>query len=1504
MDKVHLSLDSTDLNKLYRRSIINHELMICHGNDVSRLNRRGPRLEVLPGTLYNRTKPQSYQLRRPHTSYADFVCGIFNAKTDEYRPHTTGGEMESKFLQALQEPPDSDKYIIQPTSLKKPAIPRVTFASHSKSDDDDDSVDYDGASISEYASMTSSSASVPNQGQQTSNLMRKPRLALTSTVRKKKHKSRSKRGRALSVNSKQAANIMRVIKGDLNDVPNDVSTTVRLFIAATGSDMGAERSILTDSIYPELLEYCNEQQLHLELIDIRSNLTEESTIKLITSDLLLNEIEKCKRQSAGPYFVALIGDRYGNPPVRSSVEKSHMEALLSLEELGDDVSILKESYDLNENVIPPRYELKENVDKDLSRIKTLTDKLRHLVEMALKKKKLTTEEFNSLNQSVLEMAVSQVVYDEPSAKDRSLCYIRQITDLKESLIGSRKAFKYTDVTMVNGSLSSDKRVEAKRNDMVEKIAESMKDVDNFRQYEIVWKEDEIFQSQNEEIVNYRQRFKDDFLKDMKNLIQKPTDQKSITTHKHFKIYNEALQHCRLAGSYSRGFGGRDQLMEDIENYLNNQELYKYPLIIDGGKLSGKSSVLAESAKRAGDNSSGVVIVRFINYTLESSSLKSLLISIINQICVAYNLQSSEEFQTINSIRYQFNSLLSQISKWNSQECPLFIFIDSPDLISESIKWIPLILPDRIRLIIACTSNNFKKKLIQTLPPSSFVTVPLNLSEDDISSMVDNSLRDFDKKLTEDQKSKLIKGCIENEGPFYVKLQIMDSFRWISTANQSTGLLFKTIKDATVKLYSNFERQYGRSLTNRVFQFLIASSNIGLSITELQDGLTRSDSVLEEIYGGVPITHADGTIQFPLIYLIRLLNELDDIVLQRVNRCKTAIYIFTHQIFIDIGKNRYLPTDSQLQNTATVLYENLVNDSTTIIQSLKYSSINIEKAKRRVSPQVRNVRYLIALPTFISSSGRGIQELKKHCLYNLSWLEESLKEFGYDIVLNMINKMDIYSDEEIGLLERFLEIAHTALKKNSTDIRPQLIGLFKDSRILEFYPNLKKIINETLNEYDSTPKASVVPTTTCFHPPASPLHSYLYTVTDILGKHDQHLTVVYKDNSVGTYDLRENESVDPLNVRFDKTSRNVFTSFNRSFVMTSNRRLKLFDAETLKLIHDVNGEDLLSESITSVDIMGFSDDFELVILHGSDDDFNQSIHLIELEKGTICAKFSQYDVKDEFYMDSACIMNDKNIVVWLVGRTTEIEEGVNVDIKTLFIYDIQSKKYINKLQLGHRRLEILTKYDENLCIIVWKDDSITVVDAKNGTKVNEVTLTEKNEVRESCLIKPAIRTLSSNDTNGFVTEWIVNKQTTQSILKFNCSKEETPKYFKQFHHFIIVAFEETSKMILFDLTKDGNQVFSIYAHSKPLKNVFNGENGIIFTCCQNEGVTIKWDFSGYIYEKAYIQQRDEAKRCEEETVENVHTLGVSNVILSSDSRFCVAGHYSAPPSLWSCEEGLF
>lgn len=88
-------------------------------------------------------------------------------------------------------------------------------------------------------------------------------------------------------------------------IDDKIYNRIRYFV-----DMGAERSILTEFVYPEIQEYCSERKLYFEIIDLRSNLTEELALKYISNDILSCEIEKCKRLSIGPYFFVSINDYY------------------------------------------------------------------------------------------------------------------------------------------------------------------------------------------------------------------------------------------------------------------------------------------------------------------------------------------------------------------------------------------------------------------------------------------------------------------------------------------------------------------------------------------------------------------------------------------------------------------------------------------------------------------------------------------------------------------------------------------------------------------------------------------------------------------------------------------------------------------------------------------------------------------------------------------------------------------------------------------------------------------------------------------------------------------------------------------------------------------------------------------------------------------------------------------------------------------------------------------
>jgi tetratricopeptide (TPR) repeat protein len=86
--------------------------------------------------------------------------------------------------------------------------------------------------------------------------------------------------------------------------------TVRVFISSTFRDMHAERDYLINTIFPELQERMAARRLHLRPVDLRWGVLEEED----ALDICLNVIEECR-----PFFIGLLGNRYGFTPLGSDV---------------------------------------------------------------------------------------------------------------------------------------------------------------------------------------------------------------------------------------------------------------------------------------------------------------------------------------------------------------------------------------------------------------------------------------------------------------------------------------------------------------------------------------------------------------------------------------------------------------------------------------------------------------------------------------------------------------------------------------------------------------------------------------------------------------------------------------------------------------------------------------------------------------------------------------------------------------------------------------------------------------------------------------------------------------------------------------------------------------------------------------------------------------------------------------------------------------------------------
>ena len=72
--------------------------------------------------------------------------------------------------------------------------------------------------------------------------------------------------------------------------------------------MKEERNKLIQEVFPELRRYCQQRELEFEVVDMRWGVRDSATADHLTSLLCLNEIDRCRKMSQGPYFVVIISE--------------------------------------------------------------------------------------------------------------------------------------------------------------------------------------------------------------------------------------------------------------------------------------------------------------------------------------------------------------------------------------------------------------------------------------------------------------------------------------------------------------------------------------------------------------------------------------------------------------------------------------------------------------------------------------------------------------------------------------------------------------------------------------------------------------------------------------------------------------------------------------------------------------------------------------------------------------------------------------------------------------------------------------------------------------------------------------------------------------------------------------------------------------------------------------------------------------------------------------------
>ena len=93
--------------------------------------------------------------------------------------------------------------------------------------------------------------------------------------------------------------------------------TIRVFISSTFSDMNDERTELMKKTFPRLRVMAAKRDVTLTEVDLRWGITKEESESGKVVDICLREI-----QNSIPFFIGIIGNRYGWIPSSGDIDES------------------------------------------------------------------------------------------------------------------------------------------------------------------------------------------------------------------------------------------------------------------------------------------------------------------------------------------------------------------------------------------------------------------------------------------------------------------------------------------------------------------------------------------------------------------------------------------------------------------------------------------------------------------------------------------------------------------------------------------------------------------------------------------------------------------------------------------------------------------------------------------------------------------------------------------------------------------------------------------------------------------------------------------------------------------------------------------------------------------------------------------------------------------------------------------------------------------------------
>ncbi|XP_063411269.1 NACHT and WD repeat domain-containing protein 2-like [Mytilus trossulus] len=985
--------------------------------------------------------------------------------------------------------------------------------------------------------------------------------------------------------------VTAILSGHLRgyEIPNIPPKVVRVFLASTGQDTVTERNTLVREVYPQLRQYCRQKYgLEFQIVDLDWGLPTDSLhADQSLTDFKLREIRRCQRYTAGPTFVAIIGQRYGNKVLQTSIpaEEYDLIRMVLHKHKGRETRaapILDKWYIKDNNSIAPVFVLqdvasvipdiisndKEKQNKADQEWKEAETEMKRLLNKGAEfcyleglidsdtKQKYTMSEFENQTQIGIE--------ESSCPSSLGVVLLRRIVDLT-NYIDDPKAPIFTEI--LYNDKTEEYETDTVSSHLLSKMANRLRNLvseNNTTSFDVLWRYDDVISPELHK--DYLKSFCDNFKNKLITLIDNEASKVPVDVEP--EICEEALSHLMRCRDLADDFCVRAEELVALQSYLQNN--YNHPIVIHGASGSGKSTLISKLCVEIPEvfNKNAITIVRYVGYTSRSSDIKQLLSSLCTQILVALGKENNEIPKDFKDQQNLFHNLLKHIP----DDKLLIILLDGIEQISKDynahlLSWLPGQLPTNVKIILTTdpVSNKILEKLKKDVVTneSSFI----ELRDLDVESCVltlDFFLFRYGRKLTDQQKMAFQSAFSKHPCLLYISL-CAEKARYLKSTETMENVIFpENTVDAINRLFDELETEHGTTLVSRAMCYLVASMT-GLGDLEMEDVLSMDDDVLNSIY----VTHHPPTRRIPYIKWLRLKEVINRFLLERVTNGVT-FYYWRHDQFADVIRERYMKDESIGKTVHSLLADYFLgtwankpkpispisNECSAVIKASGTSGERFVPEQPLTfqldnSPVRFNRRMYDQVPRNLYKAER-FDELNKLILFNYEWIYSktkalSLQHIFADFALN--------PGVEAHLVEEALRVAEATIETDINNMAPEISG-----HLLPYYktlPNIKALVYQC--DTAGLKHCAMVPNFSYLQVPGSSLQ-FTFS-TEVPSDYFRFM----KDERFLLSKHRDSPYINVFDMITGETKKNIFTSNGALYVTPDGAKFLIVDHVTEKAI---------------------------------------------------------------------------------------------------------------------------------------------------------------------------------------------------------------------------------------------------------------------------------------------------------------------------------------------------